>query len=75
MMMRKDVLRQIADKVGGDLYIIPSSRHEVIVMPLIDGPEHLKQMIYEVNRSELLPEDYLSDTLYRYIKEQDEIVA
>jgi len=75
MMMRKDVLRQIAEKVGGDLYIIPSSRHEVIVMPLIDGPEHLKQMIYEVNRSELLPEDYLSDTLYRYIKEQDEIVA
>ncbi len=62
------VLERLAGEEGADLYILPSSVHEVILLPVDDGEreELLKEMIAEVNQTMVEPEDVLSDSLYRY---------
>jgi len=49
-----------------DYYILPSSIHEVILVPVDDGPDPdtLRKMIREVNREVVDDQDYLSDSLY-----------
>ena len=52
---------------GQDMYIIPSSIHELIVLPAAEcSKENLLTMIHEVNIGEVAPEERLSDTLYMY---------
>ena len=68
-------LEKIAEKEGS-FYIIPSSIHEVILLP-DDGKKptkDLKRMIYEVNRTQVVPEEVLSDSLYYYDSHIREIV-
>ena len=63
-----EVMEQLGEKAGGDLYIIPSSIHEVILVP-DDGVmerDSLESIIREINSYELAPKDKLSDTLYHY---------
>lgn len=68
------VLHQLAceladDKAEGiDLYIMPSSIHEVILLPVEESlpGEQLRRMIQEVNETQVAPEEILSDQLYRY---------
>ena len=61
------ILDMAAEKLGGSFYIIPSSIHEVILLPasLID-PEPVVSIIKEVNKSVVSPEERLSDNLYYY---------
>ena len=50
-----------------DFYILPSSVHEMILIPLFtDDMESLSQMVKEVNATQLKPEDVLSDHAYVY---------
>jgi len=69
------MLKQAADKMGSDLFILPSSLHEVIAIPMTDGGEltKLKEMVREVNRKELRTEDVLSDKVYIYKRERDRL--
>ncbi|GMN95425.1 DUF5688 family protein [Blautia wexlerae] len=65
----KQVLGTIADRLGGDFAILPSSVHELIIIPEIKEhmlPE-LKAMVEEVNRT-LVDEQglFLSDNVYVY---------
>ena len=60
-------LAALSEKIGEDYYIIPSSVHEVIAVPVSQAePEALKEMINEVNRTEVASEDILSYRVYRY---------
>ena len=63
-----DVLEQLAEKSRADLYILPSSVHETILLADSgrEEPEKLKEMIAEVNRTQVAPEEVLTDSLYRY---------
>ena len=66
----KDVLADLSAKIGTDLYILPSSIHEVIVVSEEMGdPETLRQMVCEVNGTEVRPEEQLSDNVYKYCRE------
>lgn len=66
----KDVLADLSAKIGTDLYILPSSIHEVIVVSEKMGtPEVLKEMVQEVNGTQVLPEEQLSDNVYKYCRE------
>ena len=63
----------IMDKIGseivyGNYYILPSSIHEVLVVPdtIIESPDELKQIIKAVNKEAVAPEEQLSDELYYY---------
>ena len=73
-MTGKNLMDEIADFFGEDFYILPSSIHEVLLLPQSKAPskEQLDQMVREVNRDCLDPGDYLSDHAYYYSKsEQD----
>lgn len=62
------VLEETARERNGDLYILPSSVHEVILLE-VDGekdPEILKEMIKEVNDTQVRPEEILSYQLYYF---------
>lgn len=58
---------KLAERYGMDLYIIPSSIHDVLAVP-VKGiePEELRCMVAIVNDSEVHEEDLLSDNVYRY---------
>ncbi len=61
------LLQEIACRAGCDIYVIPSSIHEAIVIPEPRiRAEILQQMIREANETVLRPEDILSDSLYCY---------
>ena len=56
-----------AKNINSDFYILPSSIHEVILVPVENEEneaDRLKDMVYEVNRSELSEEEILSDSIY-----------
>lgn len=62
------VLRKIALQLGSDLLILPSSVHEVLIVP--DESEweksELEWMVRGINREVVAEEDRLSDQIYRY---------
>lgn len=62
-----DVLSSIADNLDSNLYILPSSIHDVIVLPTAFGiPNSLRQMVHEVNTNAVVPEEVLSNEVYHY---------
>lgn len=68
----EDVLHAIAGQLGADLYIIPSSIHEVIVTPDKMDPHELADMVFSINREQVDVEERLSDNVYRYDRETHE---
>ena len=66
------VLEAEAERAGGDIFVLPSSVHEVLVLKKEDGfgVEGMAAMIREINESEVSPEEVLSDSLYCYSKER-----
>ena len=67
-MLYDGVLETFATARGCDLYILPSSVHEVLLMPVSEdfSVEELNQMILQVNRDHVSREEILSDHIYRY---------
>lgn len=76
-MIYKDVLKNISRKMQSDLYILPSSIHEVIIISanLIEGMEELEllNMVEEVNSTQLSYNEILSDNLYYFSREDNTI--
>ncbi len=70
-----DILAEIADKNDWDeFYIIPSSIHEVIIISDMSlDPEALRQMVREVNGTEVSSQDKLSDSVYTFNAESLEL--
>ena len=64
----QDFMDKAAERVGGDFFILPSSLHEILIVP--DNGEvnldALKSMVKEVNANEVRPEDKLTDSVYHY---------
>ena len=75
-MLYPDVLSDFSQKMKSDLYIIPSSIHEVLLLPVnaIGYPEQLDLLIQEVNKDHLAPEDILSDHAYYYSRLEKRIL-
>lgn len=70
-MLYPDVLKKLADAVDDDLIIIPSSIHEVLLLPerLAGTSRSLNEMVQEVNRQGVEPMDRLSDHVYYFRRE------
>ena len=64
-------LDSVCEKLGGDIYIIPVSKHEVICVrdDLVGENNNISDFIPEVNRSKLMGDEVLSDHLYHYEKD------
>ena len=71
----KDVLRKFADYMESDLFILPSSVHEVIIVPsdVECRPEQFREMVADVNANVVSKEEILSDTVYYYSLADDQI--
>ena len=56
----------VIKQMQGDYYIIPSSVHEVLLLPkdFEADTDRLHMIVHEVNRDILKPEDFLSDHVY-----------
>ena len=66
-MFYEDALSGLADQMGTDLYILPSSVHELIAVSTDMGtPENLAEMVKEVNGTQVALEEQLSDHVYKY---------
>ena len=70
-----ETIKEFASKVGSDLYIIPSSVHEVLLLPnnIEYDKDYLTDLVKEVNSGELSTEDILSDHVYYYSRKDDAI--
>lgn len=64
----EDVLQKFASKIGCDLYILPSSVHEVILLPKLENynQSELANMVREVNAEGVAKDEILSDNVYIY---------
>lgn len=62
------MMDQIREKVGDEFFILPSSTHEVLIVPAEAGIEleALESMVQEVNATQVAPQDRLSDHVYQY---------
>lgn len=62
-----DALEKLSERLGTDLYVLPSSIHETIAISANYGDaDQLEQMVREVNATTVLKEEQLSDHVYRY---------
>lgn len=69
------VLDDFAGSIGKNLYIIPSSIHEVILVPESQQPYCFNTMVREVNSMELDPKEVLADHVYYYDRSDRRIVS
>lgn len=63
-----EFMQQAAEQLNGDFYLLPSSRHEVILVKDDGGMnfEQLQSMVREVNATEVSAADKLTDNVYHY---------
>ena len=63
-----EFMDQAADRVGGDFYMLPSSLHEVLLVPDRGSMNvrELEEMVRDVNATQVSEQDRLSDRVYHY---------
>lgn len=74
-MLYKDLLKHFSEKSQTDFYILPSSIHEVILVPTLENDCYgeLSDMVREVNDSQLMDDEILSTHAYYYSRRKNEI--
>ena len=74
-MLYKDLLHQLAEEAEMDFYILPSSIHEVILVPTLECNNYheLSEMVQEVNDTQLQDDEILSTHAYYYSRKRNEI--
>ena len=63
LLLQEDIRKQIGECLGSDYFVIPSSIHEVLIIPdngIFQVPE-LNAMVKEVNETQVEREEQLSD--------------
>ena len=75
VILNKSALRECYNLIGGDYIIIPSSTMEVIAVPAdIDATEEaILEMVEQVNATAVEAQDVLSNSVYRYNAETEEV--
>lgn len=71
-MLYQDILEEFSKSIADDLYILPSSVHEVIIVPAKKRGqrEHLEDVVREMNSTQLDREEVLSDNVYYFSQEE-----
>ena len=74
-MLNEHLMDQASARIGGDFYIIPSSVHEVLAVPVGRMEvDELEGMVREVNSTQVAKEDKLSDTVYAFDSVNREVI-
>ena len=67
LMVYGDVLDEVAERIGDDIYVIPSSLHEVLAVPASElDPKEIADMVSDINRNVVNEEDRLSNQVFFY---------
>ena len=76
VLLYPNLLRDFAERIGADFYILPSSIHEVIFLSESAGigSESLKMLVQEVNVTQVDADETLSDNVYLYSRALDRVV-
>lgn len=71
MLLDRNIMSKVIEEVGTDFYILPSSIHEVLIVPAEKGMDSrdLENMVKEVNDTEVSDMELLSYHVYRYTPE------
>lgn len=71
----KGMLEQISNEIEENFYILPSSIHEMIIVPESNSPSraHLDEMITEVNETQVDEEEVLSERVYYYNRDKQQL--
>lgn len=67
------IMNHISELIGGDYYILPSSIHECILLPMTIQPNYLEleNMVKEVNMMMVPEEEQLGNRVYYYDSERN----
>lgn len=78
-MLYSGILAQLAKRFGQNLVILPSSVHEVLILPTAeqdcsaDAMSGFTDMVREVNETQVSDDEFLSNHVYLYVKDEDTI--
>lgn len=64
----ENMLKHCGEWIGSSYYLLPSSIHEVILVPerAVPDKRELSAMVRDINRTQVLPTEVLSDEIYFY---------
>ena len=74
-MLYEGILEKVGQKLGENYYILPSSIHEVIVVPESKSPvkQDLEEMVREINETQVEEEEVLSDRVYYFSRKANRL--
>ena len=69
------MLDEISSQLGENFYILPSSIHEMIIIPESNSPtrEHLDEMLTDVNQTHVADEEVLAERVYYYDRDTHQL--
>ena len=75
MILYDKILEKLSLELESDLYILPSSIHETIIIKADDNKDvsALKEMVRNINNTVVSAEDILSDRVYHYVRKSKEL--
>ena len=75
VMLYPAVMEVVADMLQSDVYILPASIHETLLLPVSNGdePEMFLEMVKSVNGTAVEPEEVLSESVYIYRRKENKI--
>lgn len=70
-MLYDGILKDFGDRMGSDLLILPSSVHEVLLLPFKNDGQigELCRMVSEINSQEVPEDERLSNQVYRFTRD------
>ena len=74
-MLYNGLIEEFSNRIKSNLYILPSSIHEVILIPFNEdfSVEELKEMVKEINTTKVPDNEILSDSVYIYQRKESAI--
>lgn len=71
--------KKLADDLGRDLYVLPSSTEEILACPVVEGDEKeqnaFREMVVQVNMMDVPSTKILSNNLYRFSRETHKLTV
>ena len=68
------LLSKLAEKMETDLCILPSSIHEIIIMPVTEDLYTFEAMVKDINATQLRQDERLSNSVYVYDRKQNKVL-
>lgn len=73
VMLYPECFAVLAEQLDSDLFILPSSVHEVLAMKAEGSAKEIGEIVREINLTQIAPEEILCDSVYRYSRSTGEI--